>query len=215
MLVSLPCWTLLLGVGIALAPSAQALPVISEVFYDATGSDDGRSFVELYGAPGTPLDGMRLEGVNGSGGAIGPVLALSGAIPADGFYVVADDQAGGPTLVANADLVLNFDFQNGPDSIVLRSGELALDAVGYGVFAAGDVFAGEGSPAPDAPVDASVARTFANVDTNDNAADFAVLVAPTPGSGDLAPVPEPSTLLLLGLGLGGVGICGRRARLRV
>ena len=216
MLVSLPCWTLLLGVGIALAPStAQALPVISEVFYDATGSDDGRSFVELYGAPGTLLDGMRIEGVNGSGGAIGPTLTLSGAIPADGFYVVADDLAGGPTLVANADLVLNFDFQNGPDSIVLRSGELALDAVGYGVFAAGDVFAGEGSPAPDAPVDASLARTFADVDTNDNAADFAVLVAPTPGTGDLAPVPEPATLLLLGLGLGGVGLCGRRGRMRV
>jgi len=216
MLVSLPCWTLLLGVGIALAPStAQALPVISEVFYDATGSDDGRSFVELYGAPGTLLDGMRLEGVNGSGGAIGPTLTLTGAIPADGFYVVADDLAGGPTLVANADLVLNFDFQNRPDSIVLRSGELALDAVGYGIFAASEVFAGEGSPAPDAPVDASVARTFANVDTNDNAADFAVLVAPTPGAGDLAPVPEPSTLLLLGLGLGGVGLCGRRGRLRV
>jgi len=215
MLVSLPCWTLLLGIGIALAPSAaQALPVISEVFYDAVGSDDGRSFVELYGAPGTPLDGMRIEGVNGTGGALGPVLTLSGAIPADGFLVVADDLAGGPTLVANADLVLSFDFQNGPDSIVLRSGDLALDAVGYGAFAAGDVFAGEGSPAPDAPADASVARTFADVDTDDNAADFAVLATPTPGAGDLAPVPEPSTVMLLGLGLGGVGLCGRRACVR-
>lgn len=213
MFVSLPCWTLLLGIAAALVPSpALALPVISEAFYDAVGSDDGRSFVELYGAPGTLLDGMRLEGVNGTGGAIGPVLALAGAIPVDGFFVVADDFAGGPTLVPNADLVLNFDFQNGPDSIVLRSGDLVLDALGYGAFADGDVFAGEGAPAPDVPADASLARIFADLDTDDNAADFAVLAVPTPGSGDLAPVPEPSTALLTALGLGGIGLCGRRAR---
>jgi hypothetical protein len=215
MLRRLPRLLLLLGCGSGLAPStAAALPVISELFYDAVGSDDGRGFVELYGAPGTLLDGMRLEGVNGSGGAIGPALTLSGAIPADGFFVVADDQAGGPTLVAEADLVLNFDFQNGPDSIVLRAGESVLDAVGYGVFAAGDVFAGEGSPAPGAPAGASVARAFADVDTDDNAADFAVLATPTPGTGDLAPVPEPGTALLVGLGLAGLGASGRRPRSR-
>jgi hypothetical protein len=105
---------LLLGCSSGLLPStASALPAISEFLYDAVGSDDGRGFVELYGVPGTLLDGLRIEGVNGSGGAIGPVLALSGAIPADGFFVVADDLAGGPSLVANADLVLSFDFQNG------------------------------------------------------------------------------------------------------
>ena len=97
---------------------------------------------------------------------------------------------------------------------MLRSGDRVLDAVGYGVFAAGDVFAGEGSPAPDAPADASVARIFADVDTDDNAADFAVLATPTPGAGDLAPVPEPATAALLGLGLGGLGFCGRRAPIR-
>ena len=202
---------LLLG---GLPSSAAALPLISEVLYDATGSDDGKSFVELYGTPGTLLDGMRLEGVNGAGGAIGPVLALSGAIPADGFFVVADDLAGGPTLVADADLVLNFDFQNGPDSIVLRLSDAVLDAVGYGVFAPGDVFAGEGSPAADAPADASLARIFADVDTNDNAADFGVLATPTPGAGDLGPVPEPGTALLVGLGLAGLGASGRRPRAR-
>jgi hypothetical protein len=208
-------WTLLLGIGVALGPSpAFALPLISEFVYDAVGSDDGHGFVELYGVPGTPLDGLRIEGVNGSGGALGPILVLSGAIPADGFFVVADDLAGGPTQVANADLVLSFDFQNGPDSIVLRSGDQALDAVGYGVFAMGDVFAGEGSPAPAAPSGASLARIFADVDSDDNAADFAVLATPTPGTGDLVPVPEPGTLMLLGLGLGGVGLCGRRPRAR-
>src|SRR5262245_62575829 len=124
---------LLLGAATALAPApARALPVISELLYDAVGSDDGRGFVELYGAPGTDLSGLRIEGVNGAGGAIGPVLMLSGTIPADGFFVVADDQAGGPTLVANADLVLSFDFQNGPDSVVLRSDAVVFDALAYG-----------------------------------------------------------------------------------
>ena len=206
-------WILTCGAALALAPTpARALPVISELLYDAVGSDDGRGFVEIYGAPGTSLDGMRIEGVNGSGGALGPVLLLSGAIPADGFFVLADDLAGGPTLVANADLVLSFDFQNGPDSVVLRSDAQVFDAVGYGVFAAGDVFAGEGAAAPTTPAGSSLARHFADVDTNDNAADFAALATPTPGSGPLAPVPEPRTALLFALGLAGLGANARGVR---
>jgi hypothetical protein len=191
-----------LSVGLGLAPaSARALPLIAEVFYDAAGSDNGNSFVELYGAPGTSLDGLVLEGVNGSNGAVGPVLTLSGMIPEDGFFVVADDRGDGASDVAEVDLVLNFDFQNGPDSIVLRASDAVLDALGYGSFAADEVFAGEGAPAPDAPAGASLARAFANVDSGDNAADFVVLDVPTPGSGPLAPVPEPGSAWLLAAGL--------------
>jgi hypothetical protein len=178
------------------------------VFYDASGSDNGLSFVELYGAPGTILDGLVIEGVNGSNGDLTPTLTLSGSIPADGFFVVADDQGDGTTFVLEADLILNFDFQNGPDSIVLRDAQGILDAVGYGTFAAGEVFAGEGSPAPDAPADSSLARLYANVDTDDNLVDFAV-AAPTPGTAPLAEVPEPSTALLLGGGLLALARAGR------
>ncbi len=39
---------------------------------------------------------------------------LSGAIGAGGFFVVADDLGDGTTLVAAADELANFDFQNGP-----------------------------------------------------------------------------------------------------
>jgi hypothetical protein len=202
---------LALSVGFGLVPAhARALPVISEVFYDAEGSDNGKSFVELYGAPGASLDGLVLEGVNGSNGAVGPVLTLSGVIPGDAFFVVADDRGDGASDVAGANLVLNFDFQNGPDSVVLRSSGGVLDAVGYGVFAPDEVFAGEGAPAPDAPAGASLARAFADVDSDDNAADFVVLEVPTPGSGPLAPVPEPGSVWLLAGGLAGLACAGRR-----
>lgn len=184
-------------VALALAGPATALPILSEVLYDASGSDDGSVFVELYGAPGESLDGLFLEGVNGSGGAVTVSVALSGTIPADGVFVVADATVGGVTFVAQADLLASFDFQNGPDSVLLRSDSAVLDAVGYGVFGAGDVFAGEGEPAPDAPAGSSLARRFADVDTGDNAADFELRAAPTPGTAPVFAVPEPGLASLL------------------
>jgi len=186
----------------ALALPAGATPVLSEVFYDATGSDDGHSFVEIYGAPGTDLVGLTIEGINGSNGAVTDSVALSGLIPSDGLFVVADALADGTSLVADFDLLADFDFQNGPDSVVLRDAGGVLDALGYGSFGAGDSFAGEGAAAPDAPADSSLARLFADVDTGDNASDFAV-GAPTPGQAPTS-VPEPGTAALLGLGLLGL-----------
>ena len=110
---------LVVAVG-SVARPAFGLPSISEVFYDAVGSDNGQSFVELYGVPGASLAGFVLEGVNGAGGGIGPSLDLTGVIGIDGLFVVADDQGDGTTLVSNADAILTFDFQNGPDSSVSR-----------------------------------------------------------------------------------------------
>ncbi len=204
----------LVALTVWVAGGASAAPVISEVYYDAVGSDNGYSFTEIYGMAGTVLDGLTLEGVNGSNGAVGPVISLSGSIPVDGVFVVADVDAEGETSVLNADQLVNFDFQNGPDSIVLMDGGLAIDAVGYGVFAVGDVFAGEGMPAEDAPAGSSLARHFANLDRDDNALDFAVLATPTPGSVQLQPVPEPGTGLLTMVGLVGMGARRQRNRAR-
>ena len=187
-----------LGAALCLgAAHASAAPLLSEVFYDAVGSDDGLSFIEIWGAPGTALNGLTVEAINGSGGGVTHTLTLSGTIGASGLFVVADGVAGGGTsLVANANLILDFDFQNGPDSVVLRGASGILDAVGYGVFAASDVFAGEGAAAVDPAAGSSIARVFANVDTNDNAADW-LAATPTPGSAPLQAVPEASSLLLL------------------
>jgi hypothetical protein len=190
------CWAVLD------ASAAASLPLISEVLYDQAGSDDGHSFVELFGAPGTPLDGLWLEGVNGFDGGVGPVIALTGSIGPSGLFVVADRTGGGVTFVSVFDQLANFDLQNGPDSVRLVSDAGVLDAVGYGAFDATEVFAGEGVAAPDAPGGASLARVFADVDTDDNAADFTVQVTPTPGSAPLrVAVPEPAMTLLMSFGL--------------
>jgi hypothetical protein len=173
-------WGLPLLISLLAAAQAGALPVLSEVFYDAVGTDNGFVFVEIHGEAGTHLDGLTVEGINGSGGGVTVSLALSGVIPGDGLYVLADDGGGGVTSVPGADQLLDFDFQNGPDSILLRDGGTVLDALGYGVFGAGEVFAGEGSPAPDPPAGSSLARRFADIDSDDNAADFVVLDLPTP-----------------------------------
>ena len=110
--------------------------------------------------------------------------------------------------------MIAFDLQNGPDSLVLRGPDGSrIDAVAYGTFGASDFFAGEGSPAPDTPPGSSLARLFADVDTDDNRADFRVLGEPSPGFGPVQ-VPEPSTLALVAAALVTLLRLGRSCRCR-
>jgi hypothetical protein len=196
------CIAVLLAGNLGLTGSAAvASPVISELYYDAPGSDAGLVFVELFGTPGDSLDGLVLEGINGTGGTVYKSISLGGAFPLDGVFVIGDD-SGGSTAVANADFIADVDFQNGPDSVVLRDAVAVLDALAYGSFGLDDVFAGEGSAAPAALTGASIARFNALLDTDDNGADFVLLDTPTPGAvAAVSSVPLPPAVVLFGSGL--------------
>ena len=74
------------------------------------------------------------------------------------------------------------DLQNGPDNVQLVLGAVVVDALGYGTFIAGTFFVGEGGPAVGANnTTQSLSRLPNGIDTNDNAADFA-LATQTPGA---------------------------------
>ena len=200
-----------LGVSVVFGETpARASPRFSEFFYDAVGSDIGLGFVELYGSPGELLDGIAIEGINGTNGAVVTRIELSGPILQDGLFVVADVDGDGNSSVA-ADLFANFDFQHGPDSIVLRRDGEILDALAYGVFELGEFPMGEGAPAEDGPAGTSLARVFANIDTDDNAVDFHLLETPTPGTASVLPVPEPGAALISGVGLALIAALRARA----
>ena len=188
-----PAWPSLC-VGDGAAPVTPAL-LINELVFDGVGVDRD-VFVEIAGPPGAVLDGVTLVGVNGSNGNDYNGVTLSGQVGADGYFVVAHPSAKASILSAADMTTTKVDFQNGPDSVQLRSGGAVIDAVGYGSFGSSDVFAGAGAAASDQAPGQSLGRFPDGTDSGDNGADF-TLCAPTPGAPNAALTAVPAAAELL------------------
>lgn len=153
--------------------------VINEVqTRGATASDE---FVELYNpnSCAVSIGGFRLayksSGNSPASGTTLHTFTAGTSIPANGFYVV-----GTASFPGAKDATFNGGMaDDGQLALFEDDGSLRRDSVGWGT-AAGDYV--EGSAAPKAPTNGSVARKSDGVDTDDNAADFSAAATPTPGA---------------------------------
>lgn len=182
-------WFACVGILFLAAGILPAQVMLNEILYDTPGGDDPDiMFTELYGPPGTSLDGYSLVGVNGNGGSDYLTVPLSGTIPEDGYFVVG---GGG---VNNVDQVSPHNWQNAGyqqdndcDCIELRYQGNGVDKVRYGECEPGHDCEGEGgtnAPDYDPPAGGptlSIARIPDHQDTDDNAVDWSITDALTPG----------------------------------
>ena len=197
----------LLVLALCVSFTAQAAVVIQEVLYDGPGTDPDDVFTELFGTPGTALDGWSLAGINGANGQVYRTIDLSGlVIPADGIFVIATASANSMLALLH-DFIANVDWQNGPDALHLLNGLNLIDSIQYGD--AGIYNAGEGAFAVDVTGAVSLSRDLLGTDSNNNAIDFTA-GAPSPGTGPSV-VPIPAAVWLFGSGLGLLGWMRRRA----
>ncbi len=104
--------------------------VINEIRTDQSGADDDE-FFELFGPPGTSLDGLWYivigDGTGGSG-VIEAVVPLAGSvIPGDGIFLAAEASPM-PNLGATPDLVTSMNFENSDNvTHLLVAGFLGAD----------------------------------------------------------------------------------------
>ncbi|MFZ4893474.1 ExeM/NucH family extracellular endonuclease [Plantibacter sp. Mn2098] len=200
--------------GLVVAPLA-ALPaaaatdgsdvVINEVY--ASGGNNGavynRKFIELHNPSSAPVnvDGWSVQYRSASGaGATNNFVALTGTIPAGGFYLVAGAQGANGTALPAPDAIGNINPAAAAGTLALlrtttpvtlpvgdsSANADVVDLVGYGTS---NTF--ESSPAPAPSAAKSLVRTnFA--DTNVNGADFTLTDTLTPQNSS-SPLELPST----------------------
>lgn len=185
------------------APDGTAV-VINEVYGGGgnSGATYTHDFVELYNPTDAPiaLDGLGLEYRSATGGS-GGVTALTGSIPARGYFLVQQAKgAGGTTALPTPDQVGSLSMGGTNGQVLLLpttarfsgTGDVArnagvIDAVGFGTA---NTF--ETAATPALSNSTAAARATAGADTDSNAADF-VVGAPTPqNSGGTTPDPEPT-----------------------
>ncbi len=179
--------------------------VISEVYGGGGGATATfrNDYIELHNPTGQAVSlsgkSVQYRSSNGTGNPSG-ITALSGSIPAGGYYLVAEgggtageplptpDATGSIAMSATAGTIF---LANQPGALTApASGSLTgnpavLDLVGYG---SSNTFETKATAAPSATT--AVARTPAAKDTDDNSVDL-VVAAGTPGAAPAGPVDPP------------------------
>jgi hypothetical protein len=165
-------------------PAAQATPegdnvVISEVFGGGgnSGAPLANDFIELFNPTEEAIDlaGWNVEYFSASGGS-GGTTALTGTIPAGGYFLIQQASGNNTSLTAlptpDASGTLNMSGTKG--SVTLSSPAETIDVVGYGAAQIN-----ESSPTSQLSNSTSASRDELGSDTDNNAADFTV-GAPSP-----------------------------------
>jgi 5'-nucleotidase len=200
---------------VALVPAAQAAPdgtqvVISEA-YGGGGNSGGvfdSDFVELRNPTNASINlgGLYLHAGSTSGSSYGAPLALSGTIPAHGYWLV---KAATGTTTSQPDLPtpdqtttwamggsgFRVSLQTS-SSVISVSGHVTGNPAIVDYLGVGAASAYEGAAAGSTANGTSVQRNATGADTDNNAADFTV-ASPTPqnsgSTGNPDPDPEPGT----------------------
>lgn len=204
--------TALLGLSVAVAgvqsfalPAVQAVSttvVINEVYVNggSSGATYSNKYVELFNRTDSPiaLSGMSLQyrAPTSAGNSTGNV-ALSGTIPANGYFTVTgstNGANGGVVPGADQTSTLNPGAGGGTISLVMgitavdpSSSSAVVDKIGYGTSNTPE---GSGAAPTGNSVTTVLARAASSTDTDANSADFTAQ-SPTPDAVNTAIDPEP------------------------
>ncbi|WP_231555079.1 ExeM/NucH family extracellular endonuclease [Microbacterium sp. ZOR0019] len=183
--------------------------VINEAYLSggSAGAAFKNKFVELYNptSAAITLDGMSLQYRSASGtGAFNGVAALTGEIPAGGYYLVQGNSNGAngaelPTPDAVTTLTPSgtngtLALVEGTAAVTLTPGSTVgvdgvVDLLGYG---SSNTFETKAATAPSGNTDVKSLNRTGAVDTDDNSADFTLSATITPqGSGGTGPGTDP------------------------
>ncbi|WP_200913000.1 ExeM/NucH family extracellular endonuclease [Arthrobacter sp. Leaf69] len=201
---------------VEVSPAAGTSPVIINEAYLSGGSSGAafkNKFVELYNASDAPvsLDGWSLQ-YRSSTSTTAPsfAAALTGTIPAKGYYLLKGAANGG-TAAVGAELpaadvtATGFNPAGGAGTIVLAKQAAALnplasgsvvessnvaDLLGYGTS---NTFETQAATAPTSNTDVKSLNRSNGVDSNNNSADFTLnaTITPKAANGAAAPVDPP------------------------
>lgn len=171
--------------------------VVSEVVTGGSSASD--ELIELYNPTpdALPLEGLELIYVSASGATISRRAAweIGAAEVPSGAHVLVANELGIYATIADATYATGMAATGGSVALRIQGATNAIDGLGWGT-AAGTWL--EGTPAGAPPVGGSLERlpggaAGSTVDTDHNAADFAVRMVPDPQNSASPPVPDPTT----------------------